>query len=42
MVKYIGVNSTFSMKDDYFVIFKKSIGLVFNAQMCKYDSIHVV
>lgn len=23
MVKYICVNSTFSMKDDYFVMFKK-------------------
>lgn len=28
------------MKDDYFVMFKKSITLVFNALICKYESIH--
>lgn len=38
MVKYICVNSTFIMKDDYFVMFKKKdITLVFNALMCKYE-----
>lgn len=30
------------MKDDYFVMFKKSITLVFNALMCKYEYIHAV
>lgn len=27
------------MKDDYFVMFKKSMTLVFNALMCKYEYI---
>lgn len=30
------------MKDDYFVMFKKSMSLVFNALLCKYEDIHAV
>ena len=41
-VKYIDVNSTFRMKEDYFVMFQRSIRLVFNARMCKQDCVPAV